>query len=143
MEVRMKKIIVATDGSSGSDKALEWAVEAARLEPAEIILVYAAEEFCPMGLDEVDCGTIRCLQDKEAHKIIESSLGKLKSLGAVARGIVESGEPAHTVVAVAKRENADKIVAFATEKHGLKRAFLGSVSARIAENAHCPVVIVK
>lgn len=139
----MKKIIVATDGSKGSDKALEWAVESAKLENAEIILVYAAEEFCPMGLNEVDCGTIRCLQDKDAQNIIEVSLNKLKSMGAVGRGIVERGDPAQIVLAVAGRENADKIVAFATGKHGLKRALLGSVTATIIENAHCPVVIVK
>lgn len=139
----MKKILVATDGAPGADKALEWAARAAQKEPAEIIVLYAMEEFCPVALDEVDCHTIRRLLDKEAHKILAAALAKLQSWGVTGQGCIEKGEPVNTIVAVATREQADEIVVFSSGKSSISKFFHGSVTAKLAEAAACPVVIVK
>lgn len=137
----MKKIIVATDGSPGSEKALEWA--AAAKNSSEVLVVYAMEEFCPVALDEVDCNTVRCLMEKEAHNVIDNSLRKLQDLGVAARAVIAKGEPVAAIVNVAKQEQADEIVAFSTGKRGLARLLQGSVTAKLAEEAPCPVIIVK
>jgi nucleotide-binding universal stress UspA family protein len=140
-EDKMKKILVATDGTPGSEKALEWA--AAAQEPSEILVVYAIEEFCPVALDEVDCNTIRCLMDKEAYNVIEDALRKLQTLGVTGRAIVAKGEPVEAIMNVAKQEKADEIIAFSHGKRGLAKLLQGSVTSKLAEKAPCPVVIVK
>lgn len=137
----MKKIIVATDGSPGSEKALEWA--AAAKNSTEVLVVYAMEEFCPVALDEVDCNTVRCLMDKEAHNVIADSLQRLQALGVTARAVIAKGEPVEAIVTVAKQEHADEIVAFSHGKRGLAKLLKGSVTAKLAEEAPCPVIIVK
>lgn len=137
----MKKIIVATDGSPGSEKALEWA--AAAKNSTEVLVVYAMEEFCPVALDEVDCNTVRCLMDKEAHNVIADSLQRLQALGVTARAVIAKGEPVEAIVTVAKQEQADEIVAFSHGKRGLAKLLQGSVTAKLAEEAPCPVIIVK
>lgn len=139
----MKKIIVATDGSQDAGKALDRAIETAKAGQAEIIVVNVAEDYCPIGLAEMDCGTIRELVMKESKGIMAAALDKLKAAGVTARGIIETGSPADTVVAIAKREKADEIIAASHGKHGAKKLAMGSVTARIVEWAPCPVTVVK
>jgi nucleotide-binding universal stress UspA family protein len=142
-EDAVKKILVTTDGTDGSLKALTWAADKARKEAAEVIVVFAEEQFCPVGLDEMDCNTIVCLLDKEAANIIGSSVEKLRALGVPARGVIERGDPVDSIIALAKREGVDEIVAYSHGKRGLKRRLMGSFTAKLAEEADCPVVILK
>ena len=44
---------------------------------------------------------------------------------------------------MAKQEQADEIVAFSHGKRGLAKLLKGSVTAKLAEEAPCPVIIVK
>lgn len=139
----MKKIVVTTDGSAESDKALNRAIEAAKKDNAEVIVVNVAEDYCPIGLVEVDCNTIRELVMKESKVIMSAALEKLKATGITARGIIEIGSPAYTIVEVVKREKADEIIMASHGKHGAKKLVMGSVTARVIEWVPCPVTVVK
>ena len=139
----MKKILVATDGAPESDKALEWAANAARGNGAEVMVVYAVEDFCPVALDEVDCNTIRSLMDKESRNVVEAAVKKLSSWGIAAQGRIARGEPVEAIVALAKEEKADEIIAYSHGRKGLAKILKGSVTARLAEEAPCPVTLIK
>lgn len=139
----MKKIMVATDGSPDSEKALEKAIEIAKKDNVEIIVINVAEDYCPMGLAEVDCNTIKEIVMKESKGIISNALEKLKAAGIEAKGIIESGSPADTIIEVAKREKIDELILATHGRHGAKRAVMGSVTARVVEWAPCPVLVVK
>lgn len=139
----MRKIIVATDGSVDSNKAIDRAIELAKTHDVEIVIVNVAEDFCPIALGEVECNTIRELMMKESNAIIQAALEKFKSSGVEARGVIEFGSPAETIIDVAKREKADEIIASSHGKHGVKKIWMGSVTSRLIEWAPCPVVIVK
>lgn len=139
----MKKILVATDGSPDSEKALEKAIEVAKKDNVEIIVINVAEDYCPMGLAEMDCNTIKEIVMKESKGIMSNALEKLKVAGIEARGIIESGSPADTIIEVAKKEKIDEIIMATHGRHGAKRAVMGSVTARVVEWAPCPVLIVK
>lgn len=139
----MKKIMVATDGSPDSEKALEKAIEIAKKDNVEIIVINVAEDYCPMGLAEMDCNTIKEIVMKESKGIISNALEKLKAAGIEAKGIIESGSPADTIIEVAKREKIDELILATHGRHGAKRAVMGSVTARVVEWAPCPVLVVK
>jgi nucleotide-binding universal stress UspA family protein len=139
----MKKVIVATDGSPDADKAIDRAIEIAKKEEIELIVVNVAEEYCPIGLAEMDCGTISDIVMKESKGIMSTSLEKIKAAGISARGIIEEGSPAETIIKIAKREKADEIIVASHGKHGAIKFVSGSVSARVVEWAPCPVTIVK
>ncbi|KAF0183170.1 MAG: hypothetical protein FD164_728 [Nitrospirae bacterium] len=139
----MKKILVATDGSQEAGKSLDRAIEAAKAGPAEIIVVSIAEEWCPIGLAEVDCDTISTLVMKEAEGIMKAALAKTAAAGVAARGIIEKGSPAEAIIEVARQEKADEIIVASHGKHGVKKLAMGSVSARLVEWAPCPVTVVK
>ena len=139
----MKKIIVATDGSIDAGKALDRAMEMARKESLEVVVLNVAEDYCPIGLEEIDCGAIRDLVMKESRGILAAALEKMKAAGVTARGIIEAGSPADVIVEVAKREKADEIIAASHGRHGVKKLAMGSVTSRVVEWAPCPVTVVK
>ncbi len=139
----MKKILVATDGSAQSFKAIDRAAELAKNGSAELIVVNVAEDFCPLELAEADCDVIRQLLIKEAQSIMSKAIGKLKELGVEARGIIEFGSPAETILEIADREKVDEIILASHGKHGVKKLLMGSVASRVLEWAKCPVTVVK
>ncbi len=139
----MKKILVATDGSAASVKAIDRAAELAKNNNVEIIVVNVAEDFCPIGLVEVDCDTIRELVMKESKGIMAGAISRLQDAGIKAREVIEFGSPAETIVEVADREKVDEIIVASHGKHGVKKLLMGSVAARVLEWAKCPVIVVK
>lgn len=53
------------------------------------------------------------------------------------------GRPSDRIIEAAKEGNFDLIVMGSRGLGGIKRFFLGSVSDRVADEAECPVLIVK
>jgi len=140
---KVQKIIVADDGSDFAQKAIEKAVELAKKEESEIICVYVMEEYCPIGLTEIDCNVVRELQIKESRAIAANATEKFKKAGIHARMAAETGSPAEMIIEVAKREGADMIIAASHGKHGAKKFALGSVTARLIEYSPVPVLVMK
>jgi nucleotide-binding universal stress UspA family protein len=56
--------------------------------------------------------------------------------------VLKEGRPADEIVKTAKEENFDLIVMGHRGLGRVKEFFLGSVSDRVADEAHCPVLIV-
>ena len=139
----MQKIIVADDGSAFAQKAVDKAVELAKKEESEIICVNVVEDWCPIGLTEIDCTVVRELQMKEANILIANAADKFKKAAVNARVIIETGSPAEMIIEVAKREGADMIIAASHGKHGAKKFALGSVTARLIEHSPVPVLVMK
>lgn len=139
----MQKIIVAYDGSTFAQKAIDKAVELAKKEETEIICVNVIEEYCPIGLTEIDCTIVREMQTKESNAITANALEEFKKAGVNARVIIETGSPAEMIIEVAKREGADMIIAASHGKHGAKKFAFGSATARLIEHSPVPVLVVK
>ncbi len=139
----MQKLIVADDGSTFAQKAIDKAVELAKKEESKIICVNVIEDFCPIGLTEIDCNVVRELQIKEAKTVISSASEKFKKAGVNATEVIETGNPAEMIIEVAKREGADMIIAASHGKHGAKKFAFGSVTARLIERSPIPVLVMK
>ncbi len=139
----MQKIIVAYDGSTFAQKAIDKAVELAKKEETEIICVNVIEEYCPIGLTEIDCTIVREMQTKESNAITANALEEFKKAGVNARVVIETGSPAEMIIEVAKREGADMIIAASHGKHGAKKFAFGSATARLIEHSPVPVLVVK
>ncbi|MFH1674969.1 MAG: universal stress protein [Pseudomonadota bacterium] len=139
----MKKIIVGADGSEFARRALDKAIEFAKKEDMEVVVVYAIEEFCPIGVTELDCNVVKEIQMKGAKDIIRSALETLKDAGVRGRDVIEVGRPADVIIEAAKKENAEMIVVASHGKHGIKKMALGSVTARVVEYSTVPVLVMK
>jgi len=140
----LKKILVGLDGSTGSARALDWAIELAKALDAEIIAVHVGELLTPsalgLGLAPID------LPDNwmdELQKQFETEwTAPLKLAGVKYRTIFEAGPPAPTLIAIARAQEPDLIVTGSRGLGGFGELLLGSVSHELVLHAQLPVVVI-
>lgn len=133
------RIVVGVDGSDGSKDALRWAADLARLLHARIDAVATWE--LPAGV------LARALPqsfslEPEIQQVLDDSVsavfGSDRPTGL--RLKVLQGPAATTLVTVS--EGALMLVVGSRGLGGFAGLLLGSVSARVAERASCPVLVV-
>ncbi len=151
------KILVCTDGSKQSRKALEKAAEiAAGCNVNEIAVIHVYDNKPDSSLFYWDEGSsLNKEQMEQFQKLREEDKDKRKNIllealkffedkGLKARTIFKEGHPSHTVVSVAKEEGFDMIVVGSRGLGGLNKVFLGSTSSAIVQEAEdCSVLTVK
>ncbi|HKI37650.1 MAG TPA: universal stress protein [Gemmataceae bacterium] len=137
-----KNILVAIDGSPGSEKALTAAVDLAAHYRADLTALSVAEvpEVVAM-VDEVD----ELRESAEAHfrKIGEAAVEYARSRGVALRSVVLRGHAADAIVRYAAKESVDLVVVGQHGHSRIARFFLGSTSDRVSEHCACTVLIVK
>jgi nucleotide-binding universal stress UspA family protein len=151
--IMLNKILVPIDGSEHSDKALNYALDLAEKYSAEIVLLSVAQPFVatepmyvtqPMMPPESTIVYVKGIET--AHeKMLAEALEKAKEIRPSIKisKLLVDGRPADRIVEIAKEEKFDLIVMGSRGLGGIKEFFLGSVSDRVADQAPCPVLIVK
>jgi nucleotide-binding universal stress UspA family protein len=136
------KVLVATDGSESSMKAVKRALELAEKEEAEITLMsvayYSKDDF-----DDMPPGIQDKLEDQAAD-----ALKKAKALfdkkDVKVKTVLEAGVvPANNIIHRAKEDKIDRIIMGSTGMTGLKRALMGSTAAKVVAYAPCSVTIIR
>ena len=134
------------DGSSGSARALEWAIEVAKSLKAEIVVVYVLELLSPSvvgyGLAPIELPD-GWLDDLRRQFETQWS-APLKQAGIRYRTVFETGArgAAPTLIAVANDVHADLIVTGSRGLGGFGELLLGSVSHQLVQHAPMPVVVI-
>ena len=141
----MQTILVPTDFSPHSEKALELAEKLAKLMGAKIHLLHCYQinvgGISPYGVT---------IPDEYNREIREAATEKVEELErkVAAEGIeveahITPRYPSEAVTDLAKEIGADLIVMGTRGTTGLKHIFLGSVAERTLRIAPCPVLTVK
>ena len=149
----ISKILVPIDGSEHSDRAVNYALDLAEKYSAEIVLLSVAQPFVATGpmfvtqpMMPPESTIIYVKGIETAHeKMLAEALKKAKEIKPSIKisKILVNGRPADKIVEIAKEEKFDLIVMGSRGLGGIKEFFLGSVSDRVADQASCPVLIVK
>ena len=152
----LRRIILATDGSSGSAKALEFVLrtfrpdrptDKGRLAPiyVSVIQVIARRPLAPLEVGTtIPWIKYRRLKEKETgRRLVEQSAQKLIEAGFRAETLCPLGNPADKIMKVAAQQHADLIVMGAKGLSGVDRFLLGSVSTRVVQHANCAVLVVR
>jgi nucleotide-binding universal stress UspA family protein len=139
------KIIAAVDLSKATSYIVEAVHRVASATDAEVILVFVEEPLPTVpGPDLSPVGAYDSLTgDGIAEPVqLTEQVEQLRELGIVASAQVLQGDPARTVVEVAKQRDAELIV-IGSHGHGvLFEALVGSVSAKILRHSPLPVLVV-
>lgn len=147
----LKKILVALDGSEHANHALTYALDLAEKYSADMVLVSVIHPMY-IPLDEESGFTSPQIMEQYLdtlnayHKsVLSKGLKKAKKLSPnlkVTTKLVK-GRPADEIIKVATEGNVDLVVMGSRGRGGVKQLLLGSVSDRVADNAPCPILIVR
>lgn len=80
---------------------------------------------------------------ERGRQVLERVRKVVTSRGLTIHPVLVEGRPAEEILRVAERTHADLVILGSRGMTGLKGAFLGSVSRRVARHASCSVLVVK
>jgi nucleotide-binding universal stress UspA family protein len=132
-------ILVATDASAPSRRALMLAGEIARDHASEVVVLHAVPRVVSAS------GTLDLEEPGSARDLVETSVRELKDGGVSARGEivrVREGHLARGIVEAATSMHVDVIVMGARGRSNFGGLFLGGVTQRVLHLAEHPVIVV-
>jgi len=140
-----KKILVPTDASEYSRRALKAAVELAQTFQAEVLLLHVS--YTPQAYwgYTISYGiTVTQDQlDQNGELALEATLIGIDCSQVVIKKKVESGHPVTVILDQIKEEAIDLVVMGSHGYGAITGSVLGSVSQRVLQRASCPVLIIK
>ena len=151
----INRILVATDASAASNRALKMAVQFAGQHDADLLIVHVIRDmqipFDIKEIPELESNTFESFNDARENimrKIAETILrnAKEKAVKAGANKVqtaIGTGDPATSILSFAKRRKVDMIVLGTRGLSKLKGTILGSVSRKVTNNAETSCLIVR
>ncbi|HEU4342327.1 MAG TPA: universal stress protein [Candidatus Binatia bacterium] len=145
---RIRRILYATDYSKASEPALQEAVDLAKQNNAELLVVHVIEPVTPYVAGEDYGGAelyIRLEEStkRDAQTSMRKLMQRLSRLKVKAKSLLLKGNAHEQIVKSAKGKKADIIVIGTHGRTGLSKLFLGSVAGRVVSSATCPVLTVR
>ena len=145
-----QRILVATDGSKLSQKAVAHAIDLADLTGAELVALKVVPRY---PLTYFEGGTTVAMSEvnriekewvTEALEVLNAvkSAGQKKSVKVRAL-TVKSDLIAESIMATAKRSKCDLIVMASHGRKGLKRLLLGSETQHVLTHSTIPVLVLR
>ena len=133
------RIVVGVDGSAGSKLALQWALHMARNEHTSIDIVAAWEYPNTLGWAAIPDGyTPKDDLEKAVGQLVDEVFGPDRPT--YLQIMIRQGHPAKVLLDAST--DALLLVVGSRGHGGFTGLLLGSVSARVAELATCPVLVV-
>ena len=146
-----KNILVATDGSTLSAKAVQRAIDLAQTLGAKLTAFYASPVYTLQGF-----GESVALASPNSRKLYEARCkeGADKILGAIARKAVSAGVklsgvhaysslPWEAILATAKKQKCDLIVMASHGRRGVSALLLGSETHKVLTHSTVPVLVIR
>ena len=135
------RILLPTDGSDASDRAVEQAVGLARETGAELHVLFVVEDipYAPEMMDDVVAEELQGIGE-DALAAVEA---RADEAGVDVVADIREGAPHSAILEYADREGVDAIVMGTRGRSGLDRYLLGSVTERVVRTADVPVLTVR
>jgi nucleotide-binding universal stress UspA family protein len=144
-----RRVLHPTDFSKASAAAFARALAEARQPRSQLLLVHVLAPVIPMagaGEGYISPSVYEQMSKSArawAQKQMDRLLAKARAARVRARGTLLEGVAHEQIVRAAKRQRADLIIMGTHGRTGVARFFLGSVAARVAATAPCPVLTVR
>ena len=140
----MNKILVATDGSESAAEAVEFGIELAAENEAELILVHVvpALDIVPVSGFGIG-GAFPHEPSLEDHALLERAAAVAEAYGIFPTTVLLAGDTVDEIVAYADSHNVDLIVIGSRGHGAIANALLGSVSRGVLAESKRPVMVVR
>ncbi len=143
------KILVPTDFSQYSDRALAQAIDIAQEYKAQVYVLHVVSEKIGHSIDDYGL-TPRSIKQMEtkmingARKKLQKEIAKFPQVNSLEIfGEVVMGNPAEMIINTQKEKKIDLIVISSLGQAGLAKYLLGSVARNVLKGSTCPVLLTK
>ncbi len=143
-------ILIATDGSPLSEKAVTSGLELAALARARVIALKVIPRYPRKFFDgglPLDVLEIKRIEDdwaEQAHALMRKVKDEGSQAGVLVKTlVVKSDLVAEAIIAAAKRHDCDLIVMASHGRKGVKRVLLGSETLNVLTHSEIPVLVLR
>lgn len=141
-----RNIVIATDGSENTQKAISYGIEIAKLSGATIHALYVVDVASFSSIPMSSEGGWEAMYEilrTEGEKAVSVVKEKGEAAGVEVREVVLEGHPVSEIIKFADNNNIDLIVLGTLGKTGLDRFLLGSVAEKVVRSSKVPVMVVR
>lgn len=145
-----KRILIATDGSPLSDKAVESGLSLAALTGASVVALKVVPRYPRsyfeggMPVDASDVKRIEGQWGDAAQAMVDAVKAQGAAQGVTVKAVTAKSDlVAEAVIAAAKKHKCDLIVMASHGRRGVRRLLLGSQTAEVVGHSEMPVLVVR
>ena len=145
-----QRILVATDGSALSKKAVKHAISLAASTGASLVALKVVPRYpvsffdgsATLSVETVSEAEKKWVTDAEAQ--LDAVVKEAQSAGVKAKtAVVKSDLIAESIISAARKHKADLVVMASHGRKGLKRLLLGSEALAVLTHSEVPVLILR
>ena len=145
-----QRILVATDGSALSKKAVKHAINLAASTGASLVALKVVPRYpvsffdssATLSVETVSEAEKKWVTDAEAQ--LDAVVKEAQSAGVKAKtAVVKSDLIAESIISAARKHKADLVVMASHGRKGLKRILLGSEALAVLTHSEVPVLILR
>ena len=145
-----RKLLVATDGSPLSRKAVKSAIDLAGAIGAELVALYVVPRY-PVSYFEggisvspQEVARIEKQWTDQGQDVVDAVASAAQAAGIKAKAVVSRSDlVAESILAVARKHRCDLIVMASHGRKGIKRILLGSETQHVLTRSTVPVLVLR
>ncbi|MFX1451594.1 MAG: universal stress protein [Promethearchaeota archaeon] len=141
-----QRVCIATDGSDESMKAANLAINIAKMNQAEVYVIYVIDDKVVEKILSMSRKTAEEVREEYSHSgnsILQFIKNLAKKAGLKAEVQLDEGYPSEKITGYVRKIRADLLVIGHQIKKKSRIVALGSRTVRMIELTDCPILIVK
>jgi nucleotide-binding universal stress UspA family protein len=144
-----KRILISTDGTALSNKAVDAGIALAAKLSAEVFAFMVVPQYpsmyfeSAMVLTPADTERIEREWNEQTQSVVEAVKKTASAQGVTASAITGHGAIADSIVSAAKKNQCDLIVMASHGRKGISRVLLGSETMHVLTHSHIPVLVLR
>ena len=145
-----KRILIATDGTDLSQKAVTHGLSLAALSGATVVALKVVPRY-PRSYFEggmpVDVSDVKRIEQQwgdSAQAMVDGVKAEGEAQGVTVKAVVAKSDlVAESIISAAKKHRCDLIVMASHGRKGIKRLLLGSETQHVLTHSHIPVLVLR
>ena len=141
----LRRIVVATDGSTAANRAIDAGASLAKASGADLILLTIGGSVTGAELRDLadTAGDLSKTMQAAADKILKQAQKRVQRIGVRSVTLQTGwGDPGDAIIDAVQRSKTDLLVVGRRGQSRLSALLLGSVSQKLASFAPCAVMVV-
>jgi len=138
-----RNIVIATDGSENTQKAISYGIKIAKISGATVHALYVVDTSSLSQSWTAGWETMYEILKNGGQKAISQVKEYGEASGIEVKEVLLEGHPSSEIIDFAENNGIDLIVMGTLGKTGLDRFLMGSVAEKVVRNSKVPVMVVR